>query len=33
MKSTLIILSLENAVARRAPLINAFQLHGVPYEI
>ncbi len=33
MKPTVIILSLENAVARRAPLINAFQAHGVPYEI
>ena len=33
MKLTVIILSLEDAVARRAPLINAFQAHGVPYEI
>ena len=33
MKPTVIILSLEDAVARRAPLINAFQAHGVPYEI
>lgn len=33
MTPTVIILSLEDATERRAPLIKAFQAHGVPYEI
>lgn len=33
MTPTVIILSLEDATARRAPLIKAFKSRGVPYEI
>jgi glycosyl transferase family 25 len=33
MKPTVIILSLEDAVERSAPLLKDFESHGVPYEI